>query len=328
LRELADAVQLNDTANVTRQLHRMRRDPRIRRLATEFACQWLHVYQFDQLNEKSERVFPTFAELQPAMYEETIQFFTDLFQRDGSVWEIIDADHTFLNEALAAHYEIPDVVGAHWRRVDGVRSYERGGILSQASILSKQAGASRTSPILRGNWLSEVVLGERLPRPPKNVPTLAEVVPDGLTERELIERHSIDPACMKCHARIDPFGFALENYDAIGRWRLRDAAGLEIDSRTTLPDGTSIEGEDGLRRYLMTARREAFLRQFTRKLLGFALGRSIQLSDEPLLAQMRADLERDEYRISSLLVSIVNSRQFREIRGAIADQASDEPHTP
>ena len=149
------------------QTRRMLRDAKTRRLATEFACQWLHIHDFEQLDEKSERHFPTFAGLRGAMYEESIRFFTDLFQRDGSVLDILDADYTFLNEELAKHYGIPGVTGAEWRRVDGVKKYSRGGVLAQATTLAKQSGASRTSPILRGNWVSEVLLGERLPRPPQ-----------------------------------------------------------------------------------------------------------------------------------------------------------------
>src|SRR5262249_42390392 len=134
--------------------------------------QWLHIYDFDRLDEKSERHFPTFARLRGDMYEESIRFFTDLFQRDASVLSILDADHTFVNEALAKHYGIPGVTGPGWRRVDGVRKYRRGGILGLSTTLAKQSGASRTSPILRGNWVSEVLLGEKLPRPPKDVPQL------------------------------------------------------------------------------------------------------------------------------------------------------------
>ena len=148
----------------------------MRRLAKEFGCAWLHIYDFDELGEKSERHFPTFTALRGDMYEESIRFFTDLFQRDGSVLEIIDADYAFLNEALAKHYDIPGVTGPEWRRVEGVKKYARGGILGQSTTLAKQSGASRTSPILRGNWLCEVLLGEKLPRPPKDVPRLPEEV--------------------------------------------------------------------------------------------------------------------------------------------------------
>ena len=156
---------------------------------------------------RASGTFPTFAELRGAMYEESIRFFTDLFQNDGSVLDILDADHTFLNEALAKHYGIPGVTGAEWRRVDGVKKFSRGGILAQATTLAKQSGASRTSPILRGNWVSEVLLGEKLPRPPKDVPQLPEdeAATEGLTVRQLVEKHASDPKCAVCHQRIDPY---------------------------------------------------------------------------------------------------------------------------
>jgi hypothetical protein len=324
--ELADAAQsgqLDDSEILAAQARRMLRDGRVRRLATEFACQWLHIYDFDSMNEKSERHFPTFAALRGAMYEESIQFFTDLFQHDGSVLDIIGGDYAILNDEMASHYEIPDVTGAAWRRVDGARRFSRGGILAQASTLAKQSGASRTSPILRGNWISEVLLGEKLPRPPKDVPQLPETPPEGLTERQLIEKHSADPACAKCHARIDPLGFSLENFDAIGRSRVVSEGNLAIDSSTTLIDGTKLNGMDGLREYLLTARRDDFVRQFCRKVLGYALGRSVQLADEPLLDEMETKLKANDYRFSAVVETIVSSRQFREIRGR--DAPDEDP---
>ncbi|HTN77041.1 MAG TPA: DUF1592 domain-containing protein, partial [Pirellulaceae bacterium] len=321
LRALATAGKLSDPTVLAAQTRRMLRDPKARRLATEFACQWLHIYDFDHLDEKSERHFPTFAGLRGAMYEESILFFTDLFQNDRSLLNIVDADYTYLNQELAAHYGIPNVQGAEWRRVEGVKQYARGGVLTQATALSKQSGASRTSPILRGNWLSEVVLGEKLPKPPKDVPQLADSIPEGLTERQLTERHVSDASCAKCHQRIDPFGYALESYDAIGRFREKDASGLMVSTKTVLPGGKAIEGLPGLRSYLLTDRKAAFVRQFDRKLLGYALGRSIQLSDEPLLTEMQAALDKHDYRVGAVVEMIVLSPQFRMIRGR--DQATE-----
>lgn len=307
---------------LTAQTQKMLHDPKARRFATEFAGQWLHIHDFEHHDEKSERHFPTFADLRAAMAEEATLVFLDLVQTNGSVLSLLEADHTFLNEDLAKHYGIPNVTGPEWRRVDGVKQYGRGGMLTWSAILSKQAGASRTSPILRGNWLSEVILGEKLPRPPKNVPQLSDTVPEGLTERQLIERHSSDPLCIHCHERIDPLGFALENFDGIGRYRVKDAAGLPIDSNTQLADGTRLDGLAGLQTYLVNARRDAFLRQFCRKLLGYALARSVQLSDEPLLEEMQSCLKANHYRIGAAIESIVLSRPFREIRGA--EQAGEE----
>ena len=295
---------------LVKETKRMLRDPRSRRLAIEFACQWLHVRDFDQNDEKNEKLYPRFAQLRGLMYEETVRFFEDLIRNDGSVMGILDADHTFLNQPLAEHYGVPGVKGAEWRRVEGMRAKGRGGILGMATILAKQSGASRTSPILRGNWVSETLLGERLPRPPANVPILPEQVPEGLTARELIQRHSSAPACAKCHVRIDPYGFALEQFDAVGRLRAK-----KVDTRTQLMDGKSIEGIKGLRGYLSKERRDDFLHQFCRKLLGYSLGRSVQLSDEPLLAKMKQQLQQNDFRFSVAVETIVTSRQFQQIRG-------------
>jgi hypothetical protein len=317
LRELAAASRLGDPETLAAQARRMLRDARVRRLATEFACQWLHIHDFENLDEKSESHFPTFTHLRGAMYEESILFFTDLFQNNRSVLDILDADYTFLNEELAGHYGIPRVSGDQWRRVEGVKQFSRGGILAQATTLSKQSGASRTSPILRGNWVTEVLLGERLPRPPKDVPALPddEAATEGLTVRELVEKHSSDPKCAVCHRRMDPYGHALEGFDAIGRRREKDLGDRPVDTRVTTIDGAEFDGLDGLRGYLLTVRRDAFVRQFCRKLLGFALGRAVQLSDEPLLAAMQTELEADDYRFATAVEIIVRSRQFREIRG-------------
>ncbi|MBS0202619.1 MAG: DUF1592 domain-containing protein [Planctomycetes bacterium] len=325
LLQVAAAGKLHETDVLVAQLRRMLPDPRTRRLATEFGCQWLHIRDFDHLDEKSERHFPTFAALRGAMYEESILFFTNLFQNDGSVAGILDADHTFLNEDLAKHYGIPGVNGPQWRRVDGLRQYGRGGILGLATTLTMQSGASRTSPILRGNWISEVLLGERLPRPPKDVPRLPEdeTATEGLTVRQLVEKHSSDPKCAVCHQRIDAFGFSLEGFDAIGRRRDKDLAGRAIETKVKAMDGAEFDGIDGLRNYLLTVRRDAFVRQFCKKLLGYSLGRAVQLSDEPLLAEMQAELKARDYRIAALMESIVKSRQFREIRGA-QQQSGDE----
>ena len=316
LRAAAATGKLRDPDVLAAQARRMLRDPRVRRLATEFACSWLQIHDFESLDEKNERYFPTFAGLRGAMYEEAICFFTDLFSKDASVLSILDADHTFLNGALAEHYGIPGVTGPEWRRVEGVKKYGRGGILGFGATLAKQSGASRTSPILRGNWVSEVILGDRLPRPPKDVPKLPEEeATDTKTVRQLVEQHSNDPRCSVCHIRIDGYGFALESYDAIGRWRTKDLGGRTIETRTKVFDGTTVDDAQGLRDYLLTKKRPAVLTQFNRKLLGYALGRGVMLSDRPLLAEMERQLEARNYRFSAVVEALVRSRQFREIRG-------------
>ena len=318
LRRAAGEGRLADPAEVSRQAARLLKGDKAERLAREFACQWLHVYGFAGMDEKSERHFPTFNALKGDMEEEVVRFFTDLFQNDGSVLDILQGDRVWVNEALARHYGIPGVQGAQWRAVSDARRHQRGGILTMAATLAKQSGASRTSPILRGNWVSEVLLGERLPRPPKDVPRLPEdeAATEGKTVRELVQMHSSDPRCAGCHVRVDPFGFSLEAYDAIGRARTKDLAGRPIDDKAVSRDGKELNGADGLERYLAVDRKEAFLRQFNKKLLGYALGREIQVADEPTLAAMRQALETGNYRFSTLVKVVVESPQFRTIRGA------------
>jgi len=310
LRSVAAAGRLRDPDVLVAQARRMLRDDKIRRLATEFGCQYLHVRDVARLDEKSERHFPTFVPLRGDMQEEVVRFFIDLFQQDGSVVSLLDADHSFLDKALAEHYGIP-FTGEGWQRVEGMKKHGRGGALGFAATLAKHSGASRTSAILRGTWLSEVVLGEKIPNPPKGVPVLPEEPEQGLSERQLIERHSSDPRCAGCHRRIDPYGFALEGFDAIGRRR-------EADTKTVLYDGTVVDGLESLRSHLVQQRQRDFLRQFSRKLLGFALGRSVQLSDQPLLDDMVA---ADGHRAGDLVERIVRSPQFREIRGTESSSA-------
>ena len=311
----AGAGRLQDPEVLVSQARRMLAAPASRRLAEEFGTQWLHVHGFAGLDEKNGELFPTFAGLRADMERETILFLDDFFRNDRSVLSLLDADHTFLNEPLARHYGIEGVVGPEWRRVEGVRRFGRGGILGLATTLSTQAGASRTSPILRGNWLYETILGEKLPKPPRDVPQLAETVPAGLSERQLIALHSENESCAKCHRRIDPYGFALEEFDAIGRLRTADASGRPIDARATLLDGTTIDGQQGLRAHLVGPRREQFVRVFSRKLLGYALGRGVQLSDEPLIDEIVARLAAHDHRVSVAIEAIVTSPQFRSIRG-------------
>jgi hypothetical protein len=318
LERLADAGRLRDPEVLAAQTLRMLADDRTRSLAIEFGTQWIHVRGFDGLKEKNEKLFPNFdANLRKAIYEEAILFFQDLFQADRPVGHLLDADETFLNETLARHYGIPGVAGPAWRRVSGVRKYGRGGVLGLAAVQARQSGASRTSPVLRGNWVVETLLGEKLPRPPADVPRLPEEEggADHLTMRQRVERHARAPECAVCHQRIDPFGFALEKYDPIGRLRTQDLGGLPLDARATLKDGTAFEGIDGLRGYLLAAKKEVIVRLFCRKLLGYALGRSVTLSDQALLDQMVLELQKKEGRLSHAVLAVVRSPQFRMIRG-------------
>jgi len=319
LRKLAAAGELHDQKVLAAQVQRMLKDDRLRALAIEFGTQWIHVRGFDEFKEKNEKLFPTFdANLRKAIYEESILFFQNLFQSDHSVSHLLDADYTFLNDVLARHYGIPGITGPQWRRVDGMRKYGRGGVLGLASVQAKQAGASRSSPVLRGNWVVETLLGEKLPRPPADVPRLPEVEGgvDKLTMRQLVEKHASVQACAVCHVRIDPFGFALEMYDPIGRLRTKDLGGLPIDSKAKLRDGSEFEGIDGLRTYLLAKKKEVIVRLFCRRLLGYALGRAVTLSDTTLLDEMVAELNKNEGRVTSAVQAIVRSPQFRMVRGS------------
>jgi len=319
----AEDGTLLDPETLAAQVHRMLADPKVRGLATEFGTRWLHIRDIRSNREKNEKLFPTFDdELRGAMFEESVLLFQDLFQRDRPVLDLVGADATFVNEALARHYGIP-ATGAAWRRVEGVQQFGRGGVLALASVLTTQSGASRTSPVLRGNWLAEVLLGEKIPKPPAGVPRLPEEVPpgDASTVRQMVEQHARHAECAVCHQRIDPFGFALEKYDPIGRRADKDLGGRAIDTQAQLKDGTRFDGLDGLRQYLLAERASDLRRQFCRKLLGYALGRSVALSDEPLIDEMLTRLEQDHDRSSVAVFTIVNSKQFRQHRALEATKS-------
>lgn len=318
LRQLAAAGKLHEEQVLTAQIERMLKDPRLRALAIEFGTQWIHVRGFDELKEKNEKLFPTFdASLRQAIYEESIRFFQDIFQNNRSVTNLLDTDSTYLNEQLARHYGIPGVTGNHWRLVAGVKKYGRGGILGLASVQTKEAGASRTSPILRGNWVVETLLGEKLPKPPPDVPKLPEEEgTEKLTMKQLVMKHTSVAECATCHQRIDPFGFALEKYDPIGRRREKDLGGLPVDAKAVIKDGTTFDDIDGLRNYLLTKKQDVITRLFCKRLLGYALGRATTLSDTRLLDQMVSELNQHDGHVSAALRVILLSPQFRQVRGS------------
>lgn len=322
LHQLAESNRLSDPEQLKTQVRRMLSDTKAKRLATEFGCQWLGVRNLATSNEKSERHFPNFSDLKGDMQEEVIRFWTYLLQNQRSPLELIQSDTTFVNQALADHYDLT-VSNSGWHQIEGLESSGRGGALAFAATLSQYSGASRTSPILRGNWISETLLGERLPKPPKDVPVLPETAPNGLTERELIEKHSSDQNCARCHEKIDPYGFALEAFDAIGRYRKNQ------NTQTVLPSGENITGLNGLQDYLVNHRSEDFLRQFAKKLLGYALGRSTQLSDRPLIEKIVNQLKSSrENSIEDAIVIIVQSQPFTHIRTVSTSGASPQDTNP
>lgn len=290
------------------QVRRMLKSPKSRALAEEFAGQWLEFHGFDDHDEVDPEKFPEFTEaLRDDMYRETRVFFEHLFREDRPVREILVADYTFLNERLARHYGVPGVRGDQFRKV-AVSDHQRGGLLGMGSILTKTSFPQRTSPVLRGNWLLNAVLGQPTPPPPNDVPELEAVI-GAKTVREQLARHNSDKACASCHDKIDPLGFALESFDPIGRLRTEYADGTAIDDAGTLGDGTALDGVDGLRAFLGESD-EDFHRLFARKLIGYALGRSVTYTDIALIDRIVDRLDKGEGRISSGILEVVESRQF------------------
>jgi hypothetical protein len=308
----AKAAKLQEPAVMEEQLRRMLKDVRVRGMAEEFGARWLGVRDFVANHGRSLKHFPEFTPvLRDALAEEPVRFFDDLLVNDRPVADVIAADAVVINDVLAKHYDIPGVTGPEWRRVEKVSAYGRGGFLGFGAVIAKQSAAARTSPIKRGAWLLQV-LGERLPNPPPGVPPLPETPPEGLTVREITERHRQDAKCAGCHIRIDPFGMAMERFDAIGR--LRPASEFKPgDTKGILRDGTEIDDIAGLRNHFAGPRREDLLRTLARKLTGYALGRAVQLSDRKLVDELTKTMV-DGGRWSDVLLVIVRSEQFRCIR--------------
>lgn len=318
---LAAAPRLHEPAVMEAQLRRLLADPRSRGMAEEFGARWLGVRDFVANHGRSAKDFPEFtAALRDALAEEPVRFFEDLLVNDRPVIDLITADAVVVNDVLAKHYGIPGVTGPEWRRVEKVAAHGRGGLLGFGAVLAKQSAAARTSPIKRGAWVVQM-LGERLPNPPAEVPPLPETPPAGLSVREITEFHTKDPRCSGCHSRIDPYGIALERFDALGR--LRPAGDLKPgETRATLRDGTVIDdATGGLRSYLAGPRRDDLLRALARKLTGYALGRAALPSDRPLVDTLMKTMA-DGGRWSDALLVIVQSEQFRCIRPAASVAAA------
>ncbi len=308
----AQAAHLHDPAVMETQLRRMMKDDRVRGMAQEFGARWLGVRDFVTHHGRNEEHFPEFtAEVRDALAEEPVKFFEDMLRNDRPVADVIDADAVIINDVLASHYGIPGVTGPDWQRIEDVSAYGRGGFLGFGAVIARQSAAARTSPIKRGTWVVQM-LGERLPPPPPGVPPLPETPPEGLSVREITERHRQDTKCAGCHDRIDPFGMALERFDAIGR--LRPDSELKAgDTKGTLRDGTEIEGIDGLRNYIAGPRREDLLRTMGQKLTGYALGRAVMTSDRKLVEEVTTIMNAGG-TWSEALLAIVQSEQFRCIR--------------
>jgi hypothetical protein len=312
LLELAARGQLHDEEVLRGQVRRMMRDPRARGLAEGFAAQWFGTRPLGQTVRPDARTFPEFDdELAAAMREETTLFFDAIVREDRSVLELIDADYTFVNERLAAHYKIDGVKGPRMRRVK-LDDPARGGVLGQAAILTVTSFPHRTSPVLRGRWVLEELLGAEVPPPPPDVPVLNDGRRKGgstLTLRQQLEKHRSKAECASCHARMDPLGFGLENFDPLGRWRT-EAAGKPVDSTGVLPTGEKFQGPAELKKLLLEQRRSEFLRNLSRKALGYALGREVRRVDLRVVEDCVRALEEGDFRSSRLLETIVLSVPF------------------
>ena len=281
-------------------------------LVDGFAAQWLNLRRLDEVVVDPDR-YPTYDDsLLQAFEQETELFVASTLREDRSVADLLKADYTFVNERLARHYGIPDVYGSRFRRVALPNHDQRGGLLAHGSILATTSYPDRTSPVLRGKFLLNNILGLPTPPPPPGVDTnLAEVKPDAppQTIRERLAQHRTNPSCASCHSVIDPLGFALEQFDAIGAWRTRDESGTPVDTRATTLDGATLDGLTGLRARLLEEP-DQFPRTVTEKLFAYALGRRLEYYDQPAVRTIVHDAAGQNYRWSSLILGIVKSPAF------------------
>jgi hypothetical protein len=301
---------LQDPASLEPQVQRMLRDPRSKALVNNFANRWLELSKISGAVPDTELYSEFDENLRDAMEQETKLFVASQIQENRPVPELLTANYSFVNERLATHYGIPNVYGSHYRRytfADGVR----GGLLGQASILMVTSYGNRTSVVMRGRWVLANLLGAPPPPPPPDVPALKDAGMDGAPRslRDRMEMHRKNPVCASCHQRMDPIGFALENFDADGKWRT-SSDGERIDAAASLPDGTRFEGVSGLRA-LLVSHKEDFVRTLSAKLLAYAIGRGLEYYDQPAVRKIARESAKHDDRWSSIISGIVNSTPFR-----------------
>jgi hypothetical protein len=308
------ARDLQDPKVLAAEARRMLKDDRVRGLAVEFGGNWLDFRRFDEINTVDRERFPSFTnDLRDAMFEEPVRFLQDVIRNDHSVLDLLYGNYTFVNPVLAKHYGMPAVDG--WTRFDDAGNYGRGGVIPMAAFLTQNAPGLRTSPVKRGYWVVRRVLGEVVPPPPPTVPELPnDEAKLDLPLRDVLAKHRANAACASCHARFDSLGLALESYGLIGERRTKDLASHPVDTRATFPGGFEGEGFEGIKTYIRGHRQNDYLDNLSRKLLAYALGRSLMLSDEPLIESMRTQLNQDGYRFTPLIEAIVTSPQFRNKR--------------
>jgi hypothetical protein len=309
LMDLAVKGQLRSPAVLEREVRRMIADEKANSFVANFSSQWLHTRNLRTVAPNHDE-FPDFDDtLRDAFQTEAELFFDSILRGDKNVLDLLTADYTFVNERLAKHYGIPNIYGSHFRRVTLTNDARRG-LLGKGGLLMVTSRADRTAPVLRGKWVLENVLGTPPPPPLPNVPPLegsTEEAPKTLRER--MERHRASPTCAGCHKLMDPIGFSLENFDAIGGWRTREA-GFPLDASGQLADGTKIDGVVALRNAIL-ARPDVFVRTLTEKLMTYALGRGLQYYDMPVVRDIVRKAERQDYRFSGIIMGIVNSPAFQ-----------------
>jgi hypothetical protein len=313
LLDLAIAGRLSRPATLEQQVKRMLASPKSDALVTNFAGQWLYLRNLAAANPDA-RAFPDFDDnLRQAFRRETELFVDSIMREDRSALDLLRANYTFVNERLAKHYGIPNVYGSRFRRVSLGNDSVRGGLLGQGSILTVTSYANRTSPVLRGKWILENIVGTPPPPPPPNVPPLEDTDVEGkvLSMRERMAQHRASPACAGCHQLMDPAGLSMENFDAIGRWRLRTESGGDVDASGGLPDGSTFNGMSGLRAALLR-KPDMFVGTLTEKLMTYGLGRGLEYYDAPSVRRIVAGARAQDYRFSSLVLGIVVSDPFQK----------------
>ncbi len=325
LRALASSGKLSRTRNLREQAERMLADPRSEALATRFASLWLHLQDLDKV-QPDAFWFPNYSQqLMDAMRRETELFFYHLVKEDKSVLDLYRADYSIINERLARHYDIPGVIGEEFRLVKYPNN-QRNGIFGHGSVLVQTSLGNRTSPVLRGKWVMQTVLGTPPPPPPPGIPDLEET--DGvqggevLTTRRRLEMHRSNPICAACHNVMDPLGLALDNFDVTGKWRIREN-GAPLDTRSTFYDGTEISTPADLSSALLK-RPTPLVREFTKNLMAYALARRVEYYDQPTIRAIVREAEKDEYRMSSIIMGVIMSDAFRMKDASFADDAADD----
>ena len=311
LLDVASQGTLSEPKVLEEQVRRMLADPRSENLVTNFGSQWLYLRNIPSVSPDTD-VFPDFDEtLRRAMRRETELFLGSIIREDRSALDLLRADYSFINERLAKHYGIPNIYGSHFRRGTYGDDVQRRGLLGQGSIMAVTAYATRTSPVIRGKWVLENLLGTPPPPPPANVPPLDEdSSAQVMSMRERMVAHRQNPVCASCHAIMDPVGLSLENFDATGRWRTQTATFENLDVQGSFPDGTTFDGVAGLNHSILE-RHNQFVGTLTEKLLTFGLGRQVEYFDAPSVRSIVRKAESQDYRFSSLILGIVESAPFQ-----------------